>query len=186
MPEPTGADLTAFTGGRLTGTVAQQWVDRALAAARAHCGWRVSYTEADEVEIDGPGGALLRLPTMHLVGLVSVTENGVDLDPDTDLWVSKDGMVTKRSGAGWADNFGAITVVMNHGLDDDAAAGFNLVVLEAADASSRLTAVGERTDPGMIRRKIDDVEYQWSGAGGGKSILLDVAALDKYCLEPAP
>ena len=127
----------------------------ALTAARNYCGWHVTPVEDTEVTLDGPGGALLSLPTMKLVEVTSISEDDTPVNVD-DLVVSPLGMLRKRSRGHWTRNYGAITVTMNHGYDT--AEDFTLAVEMIAKAMEEAS----QRDPAMTSKKVDDVEYQWS------------------------
>lgn len=152
----TGADLSAFTNGRLPDDDAtDQLVVAALAAARRYCGWCVTPVETVTVTVDGPGGRVLSLPTRNLLQVHAVTENGVDLDVET-LFVSQvKGTVTKRCGM-WTSRDGGISVDMEHGYEE--APDFDRAVLTLADAMSKTS----QRDTDMVRKKVGEVEYQWS------------------------
>ena len=148
---------------------------RATAAARRYCGWHVTPVSADEeITLDGPGGRLLVLPTLQLTELSAVAENGVDLDLGDLSW-SAGGLVAKRDGSYWTDQLGAITVTFSHGYAS--APDFDHAVAVIAD-----TIAAGRGDAGLIRKRIDDVEYQWAAAGD--ALAGTGALLDKFRLEP--
>lgn len=129
----------------------------ARAAARRYCGWHVTPVETETITVDGPGGLVLSLPTLRLVQLMSITENGRPVDPATLLVSPSTGQVRKRSGAYWTSNPGGITVEMEHGFDE--APDFDAAVEQAAAA---LQAASERRDPALIGQRVDDVEYRWA------------------------
>jgi hypothetical protein len=173
MAELTAADVEQYTQGRLVQGDAEtiRLLAERLAAARRYCGWHVTpIREDDELTLDGPGGWLLRLPTLRLVELVEVTENGVAIDVD-DLYVSPLGMATKKSGACWAGNLGAITVTMTHGFD--AAPDFDGAVLSSIDRSSFVSSGGRP-------RVVGPFQYETDGTDS------ECAILDLYRIEQTP
>lgn len=152
-------------------------IDAATAAVVRYCGWPVLYTEDAEVTLDGPGCPLLVLPTLHLVEITAITENGVDVDLDYVKW-SKDGRVRKSrtypldsswfwnyetSGGGsgygwwWTGEFQGITVTMTHGYEE--CPDFEKAVTMVAES---MAASGLRDDPAMTLKQVDDVRYGWS------------------------
>lgn len=144
MPELTVADVAQYTSGRAASDDPEtaRLLAAGLDAARRFCGWHVTPVRvADEVTLDGPGGKLLVLPTLALVELTSITEDGVALDVAADLRVSPRGLVQKRSCGLWCRHYGAIDVVMTHGYDE--AAAFNAAVLSMIDRMS-LASTGGR------------------------------------------
>lgn len=151
--------------------------DPALAAARNYCGWHVTPQASTEVVLDGPGGILLALPTLRLIDLESVTEDGDDVDVATLEW-SANGVVRKQSGQPWTAKLGAITVEMTHGFGS--ADDFNhAVAMIAAGLGSTI-----RDDAALTSKKVGDVEYQWAVAltGIGPAAQL----LDAYKLPGLP
>lgn len=166
MAELAAADLATFTGGRLsasdpnTATV----LAAALAAARRYCGWTVSPVATDvEITVDGPGGAVLALPTRNLIEVSALTENGSAVDVST-LDVSRvKGTVRKYPYGLWTGRDGGIAVTMTHGLTEAEAADWRRAVLRLADLmSSDTSASGLRDDGDLVRKRVDDVEYQWA------------------------
>lgn len=140
----------------------QAMLNAALAAARRYCGWSVTPSATVTLELDGPGGRVLPLPTLKLTTLTSVTENGVVLDVST-LQVSKRlGLVEKAWPQCWTHKFGSIVVAMTHGFTETEAADWRRAVLRLVNLMSREpTADAERDSPEMKRKRIDDVDYEW-------------------------
>lgn len=147
---------------------------RATAAARSYCGWHVTPVSADEeIVLDGPGSRILVLPTLKLTELTSVAENGVELDL-ADLSWSATGLVAKRDGSYWTDQFGAIAVTFSHGYASAPDFDHAVAVIAEAIASGR-------GDAALVRKRVDDVEYQW--ASGADSLAGTAGLLDKFRLE---
>lgn len=151
MPELTVDDVEQYTRKRLDKTDAE--TGRLLAAGlsyvRQFCGWHVTPVKTGhEVELDGPGGRLLALPTLKLIALTEVTENGQPVDVSS-LYVSKRGLVRKKSGGFWSPHYGAITVTMDHGIED--ADAFNAAVLSFIDRSSKAPTGGDPIAVGPFR-----------------------------------
>ncbi|OHU60680.1 hypothetical protein BKG82_02150 [Mycobacteroides chelonae] len=151
MAELTPADVEQYTRKRLDKTDAEtaRLLAVGLSAVRQFCGWHVSpVKESHEVELDGPGGRLLALPTLKLIALTEVTEDGKALDVST-LYVSKRGLVRKKNGGFWSPHYGAITVTMNHGVED--ADAFNAAVLSFIDRLSKAPTGGDPIAVGPFR-----------------------------------
>ena len=127
--------VAQYTDGRLAENddETQRLLDVGLAAARRFCGWPVLLEEDAELELDGPGGPLLRLPTLRVVELKEIAEDGTALLL-SDLYVSKLGMLRKKSGEWFSGNFGAITVKLDHGFES--APDFEQAVLSFIDRES--------------------------------------------------
>jgi len=149
----------------------------ALAAARRYCGWRVTPADDETITLDGPGGRMLSVPSLCIVEVTEVVEDGVTLDL-ADLRISSSlGQIWKKAGC-WTSNPGGISVTMNHGLD--AAPDFDAAVEQAAVA---LAAAGTRTDTALKRKKVDDVEHEWFESA---SSFLNESLLSAFRILPAP
>lgn len=147
-----------------------------LAAVRRYCGWHVCpVLEGDTVTLDGPGSALLVLPTLRMSELTTVVEDGVELDLSTLAW-SRRGLVRKKSGALWSCEFGAITVTFTHGYTEEEAADWARTVQQVADRNARIAS----NDPIAVG------PFRWadtSAAEGSAFTGAERATLDLYRLE---
>lgn len=147
----------------------------AEAAARRYCGWVVSPPEENvEVSLDG-GGRVLSLPSLFVTELVSVVEDGTELDLDAVRMSGRLGQLTKRSGACWGCE---VVVTFSHGYDS--APDFEAAVAQAATA---LEAASTRSDSAVKRVKVDDVETEWFESA---SSFLNVSLLAPYRILPQP
>lgn len=176
MPELAVADVERYTGGRIDKDDPEtlSLLARGLATARRFCGWHVTPVQTDTDRIlDGPGGTLLRLPTLRLSELSTISEDGNALTV-TDLYISQIGMVRKKSGAAWSCNFGALKVTMEHGYDT--APDFHAAVLSWIDRMS-LTPAGGRA------HKIGPFEYPQETANGSVFTDVERSLLEMYRLE---
>src|SRR5690606_34189170 len=132
---------------------------RGYAAARRFCGWHVTPEREDVLTLDGPGGRLLRLPTLKLTTLTSIVDDD-QVYLEEDLRVSGTGMVTKRDGTLWSDKLGAIQVTMSHGFD--AAPDFDAAVLSYIDRSSLAPSGGRARVIGPFQYDSDIVDGVFS------------------------
>lgn len=165
MAELAAADLSAFTRGRLPDDDAtQQVLDAALAAARRYCGWHVCPVRTDvQMEVDGSGAAL-SLPTLNLIAVSEIVEDGVSLDVADLYWSQSKGVVYKR---GWSRGWSgaSILVTMTHGFSESEAADWRRAVLRLADQMSFEPSTGEREGADVRRKRVDDVELEWFAEG---------------------
>lgn len=190
MPELAAADLAAYTGNRLAVGDSQTavWLNRALLAVRRYCGWHVTPVRTDSnVVLDGPGGRVLSLPSLRVVEVTALSENGTALDVADDIDVSATGLVRKVSGGSWTSRYGGITVTMQHGYDD--AADWQSAVLELADRMSQMPGTVVGNSGPMVGKKVDDVEYRWAltiGDPANQSLfdMINHTLVDPYRLEP--
>ncbi len=164
MAELTPDDLNRYTKGRLAGGTdedTQDLLNAALSAARRYCGWSVSPVQAGvTLTIDGPGGRVLSLPTLNLIAISAISENGVPWDA-TKLDMSRqEGTVEKYPNGLWTPRKGGISVTMTHGYSEIEAADWRRAVLRLADLMDRDDKSRDSGD--LIRKRIDDVEYQWA------------------------
>lgn len=172
------ADVATYTGGRVPADTPglETMVAAALDAVHRYCGWHVFPTITESVRLDGPGGRLLNLPTLHLVELVEVTNDGTVIEPDTLTWSTR-GMIARRS-SHWSDDLGAITVDMRHGFEHAPALAKNVCEIvgqsvQAAPNPGALTSlrVGDRQET-----------YALTMAGNGLPAGADQALWDSYRL----
>lgn len=142
---------------------------------RRFCGWHVTPEQPSGVLIlDGPGGRLLRLPTLRLAEPLdlSITEDGTLLDLDT-LEVSRSGLVRKTGG--WTSKLGGILVEMTHGFAD--AEDFDAAVLSWIDRAS-MAPVGGRP------RAVGPFQYDTESISPGTAFTeSERALLEHYRLE---
>lgn len=158
---------------------------RAEAEVRAYCGWHIAPQREDTLTLDGPGGPLLVLPSLHVVSVASVAENGTEVDPEGYAW-SAAGVVRRTSSSlswsstgGWTDTYRGIVVTLTHGYAD--------MPLDVQSVIDRLAA--RSVDDPSQYSQVGSVAYA-TGADGlpasGSLTALDRAVLDRYRLPPRP
>lgn len=159
MAELTHTDLPAAVLARFAdSTAAQAAINTALVAARRYCGWHVSPVRVDdEIDVDGPGGRVLSLPTLNLISVDSVTELGAAVDVSTLDRSRRKGTLTRRYSY-WTCRDGAITATVTHGFTEEEAADWRRAVVDTVDSWSQASV---RDDGEMKRKKVDNVEYEW-------------------------
>lgn len=186
MPELAPADLPAAVLARFSAAddyaEARAAIDTALVAARRYTGWHVSPVRTnDELDVDGPGGRVLSLPTLNLTGVASVTELGVAVDVSSLDRSRRKGTLTKRSGC-WTGRDGAITAVVTHGFTEAEALDWRRAVLAVVDTWSQ---VSTRDSGDMKRKKVNNVEYEWFEALVSTTSELE-AAFSQFRILPSP
>ncbi|OMC02170.1 hypothetical protein [Mycolicibacterium fortuitum] len=182
MAELSHSDLPASVRALFADDdAAQEAIDAVLAAARRYCGWVVSPVATDaEVVVDGPGGRVLSLPTLKLISVSAVDEDGIELGPG-DLRVSQLGLVRKRSGGSWTSAYGAITAKITHGYTEDEAKDWRRAVVKLVGQREQ----SSRDSGDLKRKKVDDVEYEWFE--GVVSVDSELSALfAPFRILPAP
>lgn len=138
QPDPTadalatpGALRTLLRGAPITDEQAADLVNRASGVVRDWCGWHITGPHEETFVVDGPGVQTLFLPTLALVSVTSVTEDGVALTTDDYEW-SAAGMLRRCGGCQhWTDRFRGVTVVATHGVEE-VPEGVSAVVLALA------------------------------------------------------
>lgn len=98
---PAGVDLEAW--------------EAAVAEVRSYCGWHIAPVVTETLTRDGSGGPVLVLPTLRLVDLVSLTEDGTAL---ADLEWSTSGMVYRGGYRRWSPKFRAVVAEIEHGFEE--------------------------------------------------------------------
>lgn len=103
-PVPEGMDETA-------------WVS-AISAIRGFCRWHIAPNLPEVLTLDGSGGGLLLLPTLHLTGLTAVTNNGTAATADelAAIQWSEAGAIKITAGS-FSSKFRGVVVEVVHGYD---------------------------------------------------------------------
>ncbi len=135
----------------------QSAIDAAVSYARNTAHWHIFPAVDDTLTVDGEGGEVLTLPSLHVNSITSVTERGRELEEWTDYEWSKTGDL-KRLGGCWTTRWQGITVELNHGYDPEDA---DLLDLLKAIGSAVATAAA---NPLGIPEVMGP--FQWTGTGG--------------------
>lgn len=168
------------TGGKILASDprVQLLIDGATAAIRRYCRWHVAPVVDQSFRLDGPGGAVLVLPTMRIEEVESVAERGVALEDDVHYEWSANGEIRRLGRALWTYRWRAIDVKIRHGFEsaDDLAQIVQQVVANALASPM-----------GATREQAGQVSVSWAttapGVSGGLSLLeRDMALLNTYRL----
>lgn len=200
MAELSAADVEDFTSGRLSTSdpEVERMLEAALVTARRYCGWAVTPVIAyEELTLDGPGSRILQLPTLKLVELVSISENGVELSLDS-VSVTPGGApgintrpaavrkVARGSRSWWSSDYQSIGVVMSHGYTEVEASDWRYAVLSMVDEMGQIQKSGT-SDLDLVSKKVDDVTYRWadrySNAAEG-ALYSSISIFNGYRLAP--
>ncbi len=92
------------------------WLKAAHGAVRRFCGWHVAPLITETMVLDGTGGRDVLLPSLRVVTLVSVLNDGTDVTASVDT--SRAGILRLTTGT-WTDRLGRISVTLSHGYDLD-------------------------------------------------------------------
>ncbi|HEY9310242.1 MAG TPA: hypothetical protein VIP82_20760 [Microbacterium sp.] len=149
------------------------WLAAAHGSVRRHCGWHVAPLIEETLTLDGSGGRDILLPSLRVVEVLSVTNDGVDVTTQVDT--SRAGMLRLPSGC-WTDRFGRVTVQLRHGYDLD----------EVPEVAAIIAGVAKR---GPNAGRVDASEaVNGSSRGGaldrGAPIAIPLLQPEKDALEP--
>jgi hypothetical protein len=166
------ADLPALATAP-SGVDDEAWA-AACAAVRAYCGWHIAPVYEDTLVIDGSGASVIDLPTLRLVNVTSVVEDGVEQAITSANW-SRTGYLWRA--APWTRSLNGLSVTLEHGYDE--CPGEILGVLR--EAASRGVAGSAVSQVGQVR--MGGV----AGVPGAASFMIDQqAVLDRYRLPVRP
>lgn len=128
---------------------------RASSAFRRATRQHITLKSADAITLDSRPGWALFLPELPVVDVVSVTVDGVVLDPDSDYEWSDKGILRRRGR--WPDAYRSVDVVYDHGYDpvpDD---------IQWAVAEHAAIALSRR--PGIVSVQLGAAGYSFDKTG---------------------
>jgi len=178
----TAAEFSAGTRGKIAADDPRLplLLAGATAGVRRYCRWHIAPVVEQTFRLDGPGGTVLALPTMHLVEVLSLTERGTALVEDTDFEWSEVGSVARLGRARWTERYRAIIATIRHGYEtaDDVRQ-----IIQQVVANALASPLGATTE------SAGGVAVTWAqtapGVAGGMSLLeRDLAVLNTYRLGP--
>ncbi len=149
--------------------VTEAYVNGVSAAIRAYCGWHVTPVATETLTVDGHGGTILDLPTLHLVSVSEVRVQGAVV-PGVE-W-STDGTLR----GSWPDVWRSIEVDVIHGFDDATDLVGVAVDVLARAVNSELGGRDEQIGPFSIG----------ASQGGFALFAHEYAILDRYRLPRLP
>lgn len=162
-----------FTPGSLEVTASQGNIDATVSAIRAYCGWHVWPVRVESIVVDGDGGSVLTLPTLHVTDVESIEENGAVLDAGSFEW-SASGDV-QRFDRSWSTRFRGYRVAVTHGYDVcPFTALVGSVAAEVANAGN-----GQITQVGPF-------QFSYGSSSAAQAILPYRGTLDLYRLPALP
>lgn len=93
---------------------ARMLIDGASELVTEYCGWHISPVISETVVVDGTGTAVQTLPTLNLLSLDSVAENGALLNEAFIDW-STNGLMEKRGAGLWTRRRRGVVAGITHG-----------------------------------------------------------------------
>lgn len=164
------ADVEQYTKGRLLASnpETQRALDAALARVRRWCGWHVSPVVTETIYLDVPeGSSMLVVPTMKIDTLNTITVGGTAVNV-SDVTYSREapGILQTKNFLPWGDKLttsglGQIAINLSHGYAAAEAEDFREAVLQLIDQATLNVGTGGMGP--LTGKKVDDVEYRWSG-----------------------
>jgi hypothetical protein len=100
--------------GELDAYTAQLLLDGASDLVTEYCGWHITPVISETVTVDGTGTLIQTLPTLNLVSLDTIAENGRALDVSRIDW-SANGLLEKRWVNCWTGRRRGIVAGITHG-----------------------------------------------------------------------
>lgn len=164
----SSSELPAYRAGEPALLVAA-----AEGAVRSYCHWHIAPKRVDvEVVVDGSGGCIQPLPTMHLTDVTAITEVGESVDLSTVQW-SQAGYLWRPTP--WTSDLRGVTATITHGFDP-VPPEVNAVVLDLVELM-----VGARG--GVTRRQVGSVSVSIAAQ---TMTDLHKMVLDRYRIPAAP
>lgn len=115
----TAAEIQDVTNRDMPTELAEAIARMATEAVRDYCGWRVAKIATETVTVASRGGHSLFLPTLNIVSISQVTENGEHIaEPDDFDW--DESGILYRGGRGrrsWYRGRRAVQVTLTHGYE---------------------------------------------------------------------
>jgi hypothetical protein len=163
--ELTPADVEVYTSGRLPAAdpETQRMLDAALAAARREAGWHVCPVITESLVLDGFGGRALLLPTMNIVAVANIVNNGNPVDPTIVTTAGRVGWLLFISQGCWSYRYAGVTLDLTHGFTAEQAPDWREAILLMVSQMSSMSIIG-RPDSDLSSKQVDDVVYKWGAA----------------------
>jgi hypothetical protein len=132
-------------------------IEGASGAAVEYCGWHIAPRLTTSVTVDGSGTRIQPLPTLNLVALNTLAENGQPLDVNRIDW-SGNGLLEKYGWEVWTRRRRGVVADIEHGYVDTPSWIVTLVCAVAAR--------GFLTSPGVMQESAggESITYSTSKA----------------------
>lgn len=148
----------------------------ACSAIRRYCGWHIAPEVTATLTLDGPGGSLLRLPSMHVTDVLSVTNDG---DAVTDPEWSANGLIRGC----WTSKFRGVVVTFTHGYEVCPSE----IYAVAAQMSQQASALSESVPANQLTAGPFTYQMPSSVLAGAVGLSgQHRGVLDRYKLAPSP
>lgn len=116
QPLATPAELAAFSQGAISATdpAAALALEGASSMIRAYCGWHIAPSITETLILDGPGGRVLGLPSRHVTGIATISQQSSIIASTGYKW-SALGEVQRKDWSFWSTDYRDIEVTLTHG-----------------------------------------------------------------------
>jgi len=152
------------------------FLNSASSLVQRYCGWEIAPREERTFVLDGRGSQHLWLPTLLLVDVVSVKNDGKDVPVEDFDW-SSTGWIGLRCGA-WS--------VRASGIEVTCISGYEETPADLAGVIMAVAARGAASPTSAYLQRAGAVQMQWqadsSSAIGGAFLENEKAVLDLYTL----
>lgn len=120
-------------------------VDAASTTIRGYCDWHIAPQLVDDVlTLDGSGTPTMMLPSLYVLAVTSVVEDGLTLDPSEYEW-SQDGRLRKSEPwQRWSSHLRGVVVTLTH--------GYAACPGDLAQVGARLMAAGAPSGHGALKQ----------------------------------
>lgn len=179
QPFATPQQLEEMTKGAIPADhpSARGLLEGASRAIRRRCGWHIGPVQEVELVVDGTGGELLQLPTLHLLDVLEVIEHGRDPVPGHLVEWSETGTLRAYHGR-WTHRFRGVRASVKHGYPLEDLTDLTQIVLQ-------VTAIALSSPTGATREQSAALAVSWAttapGVAGGLALLQrDLDIVDSY------
>lgn len=148
-------------------------LDAVSAGIRRYTGWHITPQRSETLVVDGTGGSTLLLPTAHLVEVVALVNDGIEVDPVNLEW-SSSGIVRLRTPSRFSPKLGGVAITVLHGWDMDAVTDLGILTVLVA---ARVAA----SPHGETVSQVGGVSFQLV-ATGSSFTEGEMIALNSYCI----
>lgn len=160
-------DVEVFKAAPMSASAAQ--LDAAVAIARRCCRWHVAPSRTETLLLDGNGGTVMHLPTLHVTDVASIAVDGV-AEPTVD-W-STNGGLWRPGGGTWPVGRRNISVTFTHGWDRADVADLVAVVVSVAERMPSVVG-SDDVDAGIVEETIGTYHYRLADGHGATVALAD-------------
>lgn len=156
--ELTPADVSSYNPELTDVDENTRLLAAALQRIRTFCGWHVSPVEPAEWAVHGRNFDFIVVPTLKIVDIISITEDGVPVDLTNVVQYSDEpGVLYKKSGI-W---HGRVEIEATHGFTAAEAMDWREEVLALIDR--QIINIGTGGNGPLSGLEVDDVSMRWSG-----------------------